>query len=439
MKRLLFAALCATLIMPLYSQETEWVEEGPGETREGAWELIQKPPQKKAKEKKIKEKRPKKPFTFARDYIEFGFDLGVGFDNDLINWNDIFIDNLVIDLEKLGGDVRKAGLNLNMGLLSGFYITTKDIEIGSGLWNLGIFSCLDGELHFNAPKSLVALLTEGNIKQHSSKGTISASGGIFANVGVGLSAKYEKFRFGVKPAAFTPLVFIPKSGIKWNLETEEKIVLNTSGEIAVYGLLVDYLEKKSCDLQIPYGFDISLEGEYDLFPHLGIGASLSRIPLVPAVMESRNLIAMDDFNLDISGEDLMAEEDLDLPKFKYDISYQSADYNVFRPLRFDIYAHWRPFGEFFVVRPNLGFSVGISDKQWYFTAGADARLYLLKNLFLFHLGTGIEENVWKQRLGFALNLRALELGVETIFRSQRFTGSFTGQGFGLNLGLRFGW
>jgi len=433
MKRLLFAALCAALILPLYAQEIE-PEEGPGETRDGVWELVPKPPIVKEKVKK-----PKKPFTFARDYFELGFDVGVGFDNDLINWNDIFIDDLVIDLDKLGGDVRKAGLNLNLGLLGGLFITTKDIDIGSWVWNLGVFSSLDGDLHFNAPKSLVALLTEGNIKQHSSKGMVSASGGIFANVGLNLSAKYDKLRIGVKPAAFTPLVFIPKSGIKWNLETEEKIVLNTSGEIAVYGLLVDYLEKKSCNLQILYGFDISLDGEYDLFPYFSVGASLSRIPLVPAVMENRTLIAMDDFNLDINGEDLMAEEDIDLPEFKYDITYQPADYNVFRPLRFDIYAHWKPLGEFFVVRPNLGFSVGISDKQWYFNAGAEARISLLKNLLLFHLGTGIEEAVWKQRLGLALNLRALELGVETIFRSQRFTGSFTGQGFGVNLGLRFGW
>jgi len=430
MKRLLFAALCVTLILPVHAQGFEWVEEGLGETREGAWELILDVPPK------YQPKRVKKPFTFARQYFELGFDVGLGFDNDLINWDDIFIEDLVIDLNKLRSDVRNAGLNLNLGLLGGLFINIKSVNIGRGVWDFGLFSGADGEIHFNVPKSLVTLLTEGNINQRSFSGMISASGGIFANAGMSLSAKYSKLRIGVTPAVFAPLVFIPKSGIKWNLQTEEKIVLASSGEIAVYGLLVDYLETNS--IEILYGSDISVEGEYDLLPSLALGASLSRIPLVPAAMQNRKLIAMDDYNLDINGEDLMAEEDIEMPDFNYDIRYESASYDVYRPLRFDIYAHWKPLDGLFVVKPNLGFSVSICDNEWYFNAGAEARMYLLKNLFLFHVGTGLEEAVWKQRLGFALNLRALELGVETIFRSQSFVGSFSGQGFGLNLGLRLG-
>jgi hypothetical protein len=43
------------------------------------------------------------------------------------------------------------------------------------------------------------------------------------------------------------------------------------------------------------------------------------------------------------------------------------------------------------------------------------------------------------QLGLALNLRAFELDLRAALRSSGFTNSFEGQGFGVGVGLRFGW
>jgi len=437
MKKLLFTALCVILILPLYAQET-----GSDETTESGRPLFPLSEEEKGnieEELEPEEEQTKKPFTFARQKFEIGFDVGVGFDNDLIKARDVFTKDLVIDLEKLGGDVRKAGFNFNLGILSGLFINIKNVNIGSGVWDFGFFSGADGDLHFNLPKSLFTLLTEGNINERSFNGTISASGGVFANAGLSGSAKYGKLRIGVKPVLFAPLMVMPKSGIDYNLETtDEKISLTTSGQIAAYGIVADAMEGDS--IQMSFGVDVSVEGEYELFSFLDVGGSISRIPLAPVSMKNRVLIAMDDFNVDFKGEDLMEGKKPDVPDFEYDISYESANYKIFRPLRFDVYARYKPFEKIaFVVRPNLGFSVSFNDKQAYFNAGAEAQIALLRNMFLFHVGTGIEESVWKQRAGFGFNVRAFELDLEGIFRSQSFPGSFSGQGFGLNLGLRFGW
>jgi len=429
MKRLLISALFVILILPLYAQTagstTETVEAG---------ESFRNPED----EGEGQSEQAKPASTFHRESFEIGFDVGAGFDNDLLKMSDILKKDIGIDLDKLERDVRDAGFSLNLGLLAGLFVNIKNKPIGGGVWDFGFFSGMDGNLNFNVPKDLFTLLSKGNKNQYSFNGTISASGGIFANVGLSGSAKYGKWRFGVKPAVFVPLAVAPKSGINYHLESEDDILLTTSGQIAVYGVMADIMEGDG--VQIRTGFDISLEGEYELFPSLlDLGASLSRIPLVPATMRNRMIIAMDDFSLDIKGEDLIAGKEIDVPKFKYTTSYESANYKIFRPLRFDVYALFRPFGDFFVVRPNMGFSVSINDKEGYFNAGAEAKVELFRGMFLFHLGTGLEESLWKQRLGFGFNSRVFELDLEAVFRSQRFTGSFSGQGFGVNLGLRFGY
>jgi len=428
MKKLLFAVLCAALIVHLYAQNTG-LEPDP-EFSENTEE-----------EGEDQSDQTKKEFTFPRERFEVGFDVNAAFDNDLLGLGDIFSNDLVIDLNKLRSKVSNSGFNLNLGVFGGLFINVKNIEIYGGVWDFGFSSGADGNLHFNVPKSMVTFISEGNKQNSTMSGMVNASGGVFANAGLSASAKYGKLRVGAKPVLFAPLIVIPKSGINYRLETtEEMISLSTSGQIAAYGVVADVMEGENA--QVNFGADISLEGEYELFSFLDVGAGFYRIPLAPAAMKNGMFItmAMDKDSLDIIGQDLLDGKGIETPDFDFEASYGARKYNVFRPLRFDVYARYKPFEEIlFVVRPNMGFSVSINDKQGYFNAGAEAQIELLEGMFLFHVGTGIEELVWKQRLGFAFNVRAFELDLETVFRSQSFAGSFTGQGFGINLGLRFGW
>jgi hypothetical protein len=128
-----------------------------------------------------------------------------------------------------------------------------------------------------------------------------------------------------------------------------------------------------------------------------------------------------------------------VPELSFTEVYDSEKIRALRPLRFDVYAKYRPLEtEFLVLKPNMGFSVNFARSRGYFNTGFEAELNL-KELFKVHLGTGIEDAIWRHRLGFILNLRALEFALEASLRSQSFAGSFTGQGFGLVTGLSFGW
>ena len=440
MKKLLMILVSVTLLLPLYAQEAESeFNLGTAEQTESdegnvqIWnedELI-------AEEEEPQPEQPKKPFTYAREKVEFGIDVGAGFDNDFIGMADFFQENIVIDLNKVDDLLGDDGLNLNLDIDGGLFFNVMNIAISGGIWEFGFFSGADGNIHGNIPQSLFTLISEGNKEHNSFSGMISASGGIYANVGLRASAKYEKLRVGIRPTLYTPLVFIPKSGITYHLDTEEDISLRTTGEINIYNPI-----DEDGQFGLQFGFDMSLEGEYELFPFLDVGGTFSRIPIAPAKVENLMKLTMSNLDFDISGEDLLNGEGMNLPDFdKLDFTStpETAPYNVLRPLRFDVYARYKPFyTEFLVVKPNIGFSVDINEKEGYFNAGLEGQLNL-KDLFLLHLGTGYEEAAWKHRLGFILNLRAFELGLEAALRSSDFVGSFGAKGLAFNLGMRFGW
>jgi len=440
MKKLLMILVSIALLLPLYAQETETAEQPETTGEELLAEGLEEDSEEEEEEAEPEE--PKKPFTYAREKFEFGSDLGIGFSNDLIGMTDFFKKNIEIDLDKVDDLLGDDGLNLNLGVDSGLFLNIMNIPIKDGLWDFGIFSGADGNIHGNIPQSLFSLMSEGNLKKRSFKGMISASGGIFANVGLRASAKYGKLRVGARPALYTPIIFIPKSGINYQLNTEDDISLETSGKIDVYYPIDE--EGNFTGLQ--FGFDMSLEGEYELFSFLDVGASFSSIPIAPAQMKNGMHLTMSNFDFNIKGDDLMAGKDvsdmLDFGKLEFERDYSDvAPYKVFRPLRLDVYANYKPLSSeilALIVKPNLGFSVNINNKQGYFNAGLVGQLSI-QDMFFVYLGTGNQEAIWKHRLGLALNLRAVKLGLEASLQSQDFVGSFKAQGFGFNLGMSFGW
>jgi len=467
MKKLLIILLGIALVLPLYSQEyddddydyeydDETVYETTANEEVAPKEVAPKEYPHPAHEKKPKEEpapEPEKKNYLARKYFEIGFDAGVGFDNGLAGLSDILKKKIVIDLPKIAQSIPENGSGLNFGLSTDFFVNIKDIQLGKGLWDFGFIVDVDGSINMNLPKSLFTLISDGNAEQHNTKGKISASGGIFTEIGLKGSAKYRvrgrNLYVGLKPAIYTPAVYIPSStGIFYRLDTEkddgtEGLFLDTSGGINVYTpSSLENIEPGRFIIGPSSGFDLSLGVEYALSPFLDIGGNLTNIPLSAAVLKNEMKLRLVDkknpdegFGFDLTG-------DLEAPDLGFDPVYNNnVEKEVHRPMQFDLYAHYRPFkSEFLVIRPNIGFTVNINkeDEKWYFNGGLEARLSLI-NFLIIYLGSGYKEEIWRQRAGLALNFRAFELGLEAMLRNQTFEGCFMGRGFGFCLGLRFGW
>jgi len=476
MKKFFAILLGIALIMPLYSQEYddddydddyEYDDETGYETTDNEeiapdeiapHEIVPHEYQHPAYEGKPKKEpapEPEKKNYLARKYFETGFNAGVGFDNGLAGLNDILKKNIVIDLKKIAQSIPEGGSGFNFDLSTGFFMNIKNIHIVKGLWDFGFIVDVDGGINMNLPKSLFTLISEGNAEQHNTSGTISASGGIFTEIGLKGLAKYQVGRrnlyVGFKPAMYTPAVYMPSNtGITYRLNTEkeqndgtkkEGLFLDTEGAISVYTpTSLEKMEPGSFIIGPGSGFDLSLGVEYAFSPFLDIGGNLTNIPITAAVLTNEMKLRMvdkktgADFGFELSG-------DLDAPELDFAQEHYKARKEVRRPMQFDLYAHYRPFkSDFLEIKPNLGFTVNINkeDEKWYFNGGLEARLSLI-NFLIIYLGSGYKEEIWRQRVGFAVNLRVFELGLEAMLRDQTFDGCFKGRGFGFNLGLRFGW
>ena len=358
----------------------------------------------------------------------------------------------MIDLSKIAQSVPENGTGFNFGLNFDFFVNVKNIHIGEGIWDFGITTNVDGDISVNIPKSLFELVAEGNIERQDVSGKISGSGGVYSEIGLTGSAKYKvaekTLRVGAKPAVFAPAAYVSSgSGISYHLYSEktdedgkkmEGLFLDTDGGISVYTAF-----DENMNIDFGTGFDLSLEAEYALFPFLDVGGSFSHIPFAPAKLTNEMKMGIRPFNIDMDGETLIGGGDPEISELEFEdpVFNSGVEKKVYRPLRFDVYARYKPFNsELLVVKPNIGFSANINqgDEKGYFNAGLELDLNLI-NLLTLYLGSGYQEEVWRQRIGLGLNLRAFELDLHAVLRDQTFEGCFNGRGFEISLGMRFGW
>ncbi|MDR2393813.1 MAG: hypothetical protein LBD93_06635 [Treponema sp.] len=367
-----------------------------------------------------------------RRFVEFGVDLGGGLANNLTGVRDIMKKQVYLDMDALSRSIKDHGIDLNADIESAVFF---NFNIGE-LWGFGISTGVEGSINGNIPKSFFTLLTEGNIHQHNFEGDFTIFGGIYTNTALDVHATFGKIRVGVIPALFVPLIYIPRSGINYGLYTDDNLSAHAKADIQIYSPFSLENPDPSVAMQ-GSGFDLSLQGEYALLPFLDLGGTLSHIPLGGAELKHKLQISTDTY--EINGDKILEGEGLDIPDFELKREYTTGSYRVFRPLRFDVYALWRPLlVDFFSLRPNIGFThVFGADIPPYFNAGLEVRLSVLRLLF-FHVGTGYEESVWRHRLGFALNLRIFEVDLEAGLRSQDFEKSFNLQGASVKVGLRLG-
>ena len=428
MKKIIIILLTITLSLPLFAQAAAVAPEDEP-IYQPEWDIDP-----------FLEEEQRKPLSFARQSFEFGIDVGVGFDNNLIMISDLLKKDVVIDLTKISNDVLDTGFTLNLGLGADIFINMKNIKVGKNLLDFGFFTGADGNVNFNIPKSLFTLIAEGNIDPDNRvlDGMISASGGVFADAGFRVSGQLGKLRVGAVTSLYTPLIFIPKSGITYEFDSTNGIYLDTSGEVSIYS---PFLTENGGIGELKFGFDVSAEGEYALFPFLDVGGSISRIPVGPAIMKDRMLIRLTMEPLDITASELLSGDGVsfNLDSITIDETYDTKEFYVLRPMRIDAHAKYKPFSNnFLVIRPNIGLSIDFNNEEAYFNAGIGAYLNLV-DFFMADISVNYTEAIWTNQLGIALNLRAFELNLKAVLRSSSFANSFKGQGLGVGVGIRLGW
>jgi hypothetical protein len=339
------------------------------------------------------------------------------------------------------------GLGVYMGARGGGFV---NFNIGA-LWGFGFFAGLDGLGQAKLPQSMVRLLSEGYQPDRTYSDKLGLGGAVFAETGFWASAKIRRIKFTVRPAFFVPLVYVSKPRMHYNFVIHDDGSVEVKGNYNVeiftplpldgfegfgdLGSIMDTVD--IVDLLGKGGVDFVLRAEYPLRHNFIIGGSLGHIPVVPAQISDR-------YSLDGKFEATMnlgqiLNNDINIEAPTLNSSVGTGRQAVFRPFKISFDAVYRPFHiRLLTLRPMAALVFNsIYDTPIYMDLGISGELNL-GDIFTLSVGSHLEDLVWKERFGFSLNLRALELIAGITTQSQQFFRSFQGAGFAVDLGIRLG-
>jgi hypothetical protein len=376
-----------------------------------------------------------------RRYFELGVNADFGIANNFLGVEDLLKKELVLSKE-LFSKIKNNGFMLNFNVGAGTFINVNPTP----KWGFDIATSVTGDVNLAIPQSLFNLLSEGNLKQYSSSGSFDVSGAVYADTGIDIHVRFlesQKLKVSVVPSMFVPLVYIPKSSVSYKVKADDEIEVTVGGGFNVYSpfSLNDFSTVDPAGILDAKGFDLTLKGEYDFFDWLTAGGAVTHIPLVPSNLNHHAYMTMEDEDggpftiLKTDGGLLNGYGDIETPDFEP--VYDNKSIKVTRPVRFDIYANYKPFGtKIVVLSPNVGLTVNTVDETPHFNFLLKAELNTA--IFLLHLSTGYDELLWKHALMMGFNFRVIELDIGMNLRSQDFVESLKLGGMGLWLGVRMG-
>jgi hypothetical protein len=392
-----------------------------------------------------------------RRYFELGVDVDAGAANNYFGLLDVINPERVIkiDLDKL--PVKNGlGLDVNAGVKTFLNFQGR----GEHKVGFGLYAGVDALVYANIPGKIMELMVKGNAGAQSISTDIAAGASIFADLGIEAHAKFGKLTLGVSPAVYVPVIYVPKPSAKIVLDTADAVSGEFHIESNVYTpiSLQEYrdslvssgsfgtFEISPWTILEGRGFDLSLTAEYELLPVLDLGGAVSRIPLMPAVLNYRMHDRMGySFN---RGEDKvglieMIEGDFDFDSIfteeALETSYDdAAAFRVFRPLSFDMYLQYKPLKtKSIILKPNFGFSVLTVYEKTCFNFGLEGKLDW-KNFVSLTLRSGLRDRVWQHDAAVMLNFRVLEFDIGVGLQSQDFVESFRIEGAQVDIGVRLG-
>jgi hypothetical protein len=411
-----------------------------------------------------------------RRYVEIGVDMDASAANNYLGLFDVFNRDRTIVIEP--ARLSKSGLWLNGVLGTDVFF---NINFGEK-FGLGFFAGFDTAMYSGTSGELFRILAEGNRDMRDFTVAMSTGGSAFADAGLDTRFKFGKLSLKVSPAAYVPILYVPPLQMSYHVDTTEGLqadvhvqaegympispddfvnfsVLSDSGSgsssgsgsgSGIFGIVDQRaLMTNLWHILEAWGLDLSLDAEYALNSQWDLGGSIASIPLYPSTLRHGASFQFD-YTLDLPGDGDLIEmirndefdQVVDLPEISEPVVSDDLAFRAFRPLRFDVYAQYKPLStNLIVLKPDIGFSAltvyGYEASGMCFNAGLEAQLNL-KRIFSLSLASGYRERIWHHGLGLMLNLRIFQLNLGLSLQSQSFVNSFKLNGLGLAVGLRFG-
>jgi hypothetical protein len=383
----------------------------------------------------------RKTFGFKDRSLEIGLaHVNTTFANNFLSIKEVFQDVVVIDLDKLAD-----GFMLNLGLgVTPFYFTYKTKKG----WGFGLSTDVEGTGILGLSGNMLTLSEA--VKENSDIG-----GALFASTTINAFFNVQKFKVKVNPSLFYSLFYItssPKSssGLEYTLDYTNGTVLCVDYDIRIYSGIP--LDGESSELTSKPGLDFTIGVEYPLAKEIGlsnkvpfldfdVSLNFINVPFIPSQMTDYTQIKGrigSDKPITFFGDD-----GFDFSSFNSTDESETGNHEigVNRPFKMLVSADWRPLpgGKLLTVTPVIGFC---HNALYYdpvsLEIGINAGLNMA-NFFLVKAGLNYTDRMFVNSLGIGLNVRAFEFDIGADLRSQNAAQSWSGAGFGVSVGLKFGW
>lgn len=410
---------------------------------------------------------------FAHRFFEIKVDVPVDVSNNIVSLTDILQETAIIDLRQIADNVALDGAMIKAKAAPSFGIK---IDIPKGLI-LGISIGAEADVGVGLSKDLFEFLGKGNVDM-GNEFEMEASNtyaDVFATTSITGGWNTKNSKLEITGNLFSSLAHFDasdtsariymndetnKTGFEANVDAKGYTALNVD-EMSNINALLGTMKGN-------LGFDIGAKYKRDLFRFLSVGANV-QIPVVPSKLSVGYSVQYDyskEFDLNTligkeSDSSESTENSTEVPKQeeeeeKEDNGFLGAPtvlttpYAIHRPLKMGISADFHPFGTLLTTSGYVGIAFrhpfasainkangGENETQFYVDYSVAGRLSLW-NVLSLSVSHSYMDEIFKNELAVALNIRLVEVDAGVSFQSPTFVKSFSGAGVGAFVTLCIG-
>ena len=383
---------------------------------------------------------------FSHRFFEIKLDVDASVSNNLVTLQDFCKPDLVIDLPKIADSMGNNGFMSNVFIASGLSI---NLDIPNGII-LGVNIGIEESSNLGLSKDIFDFIGHGNAGKSELKQSLSNTYlDLFATASVTGGWNLQNMKVSATGTSFWSLAHLTAgdSYIKVYNTEDGKFGAEIHSDASIYSTIdfnkdINDYNKIIKNTLNNGGFDITANVDYDLFRYLTLGAT-TRIPLVPSKLPmSAGINFKESYEVDLM--DLLTEEDKPDPEngggkknddLLTDAVILSKPYAVHRPFKLGASVDFHPNGTLLSTYGYLGlgvrhpFAKQKSETQAYidYTVGGKLSLW---NMFTIDLCHSYNDEVFKNQITAAFNLRLVEADLGVSYQSPSFTKCFSASGFG---------